>query len=156
MPGATVSVAGATYDGSPHGGTASVTGPAGLNQSLTVTYAGRNTTSYGPSTTPPTNAGDYTASASYAGDANYLPSSDSEAYRRIVHGNTGFLCGDSADEWHAALAALIRNADLRASIGRAAQEEVRSRWMLAPNAHRWLDAYSAALVATPGREGARC
>jgi hypothetical protein len=76
----TVTVAGATYDGSPHGGTASVTGPAGLNQSLTVTYAGRNATTYGPSTTPPTDAGDYTASASYAGDANYEPSSDSEDY----------------------------------------------------------------------------
>ncbi|MET0626323.1 MAG: Ig-like domain repeat protein, partial [Pyrinomonadaceae bacterium] len=76
----TVTAANATYDGNPHGGTASVTGPAGLNQSLTVSYAGRNTTTYGPSTTPPTNAGDYTASASYPGDANYEPSSDSEDY----------------------------------------------------------------------------
>jgi uncharacterized repeat protein (TIGR01451 family) len=76
----TVTVSNATYDGSPHGGTAVVTGPAGLNQSLTVTYTGRNTTVYGPSTTPPTNAGDYTASASYAGDSNYNPSSDSKDY----------------------------------------------------------------------------
>ncbi len=76
----TVTVSNATYDGNPHGGTASVTGPAGLNQSLTVTYTGRNTTVYGPSTTPPTNAGDYTASASYAGDSNYNPSNDSEDY----------------------------------------------------------------------------
>ncbi len=76
----TVTVSNATYDGNPHGGTANVTGPAGLNQSLTVTYAGDNSTVYGPSTTPPTDAGDYTASASYAGDSNYNPSSDSEDY----------------------------------------------------------------------------
>jgi uncharacterized repeat protein (TIGR01451 family) len=76
----TVTVSNATYDGNPHGGTASVTGPAGLNQSLTVTYTGRNSTVYGPSTTPPTNAGDYTASASYAGDSNYNASSDSKDY----------------------------------------------------------------------------
>jgi uncharacterized repeat protein (TIGR01451 family) len=76
----TVTVSNATYDGNPHGGTANVTGPAGLNQSLTVTYTGRNTTVYGPSTTAPTNAGDYTASASYAGDSNYNPSSDSKDY----------------------------------------------------------------------------
>ena len=90
----TVTVANATYDGNPHGGTAVVTGPAGLNQSLTVSYAGRNSTSYGPSTTPPTNAGDYTASASYAGDANYLPSSDSEDYIIAKAGTTTALVSD--------------------------------------------------------------
>src|SRR2546422_10453266 len=36
----TVTVADTTYDSTPHGGTAVVTGPAGLNQSLTVTYMG--------------------------------------------------------------------------------------------------------------------
>ena len=76
----TVTVANATYDGNPHGGSASVTGAGGLNQSLTVTYSGRNTTVYGPSTTPPTNAGEYTASASYPGDANHTGSSDSKDY----------------------------------------------------------------------------
>jgi uncharacterized repeat protein (TIGR01451 family) len=76
----TVTANNAPYDGNPHGGTASVTGPAGLNQSLTVTYTGRNATSYGPSTTAPTNAGDYTASATYAGDANYNGSNGSKDY----------------------------------------------------------------------------
>jgi uncharacterized repeat protein (TIGR01451 family) len=76
----TVTVSNASFDGNPHGGTASVTGPAGLNQGLTVSYSGRNTTVYGPSTTAPTAAGDYTASASYAGDSNYNPSSDSKDY----------------------------------------------------------------------------
>jgi uncharacterized repeat protein (TIGR01451 family) len=75
-----VTVSNATYDGSPHGGTANVTGPCTLNQSVTVSYSGRLSTVYGPSNTPPTNAGDYTASASYAGDSNYNPSSDSKDY----------------------------------------------------------------------------
>jgi Carboxypeptidase regulatory-like domain len=74
------SVSDATYDGNPHGGAASVTGPGGLSQSVTVSYAGRNSTVYGPSTTPPTNAGDYTATASYAGDANHTASNDAKDY----------------------------------------------------------------------------
>ncbi len=41
----------ATYDGSPHGATAEVTGPL-LDQFLTVTYVGINGTTYGPSTSP--------------------------------------------------------------------------------------------------------
>ena len=60
-----VTVADAVYDGNPHGGTAKVTGAGGLDQALTVSYSGRNGTVYGPSPTAPTNAGDYTASASY-------------------------------------------------------------------------------------------
>jgi hypothetical protein len=76
----TVSVGNATYNGSPHGGTASAIGAGGLNQSLTVTYAGRNGTIYPATTTAPTNAGDYTASASFAGDANHTGSSDSKDF----------------------------------------------------------------------------
>jgi uncharacterized repeat protein (TIGR01451 family) len=76
----TVTVSNATYDGSPHGGTANVTGPGGLNQSVTVSYSGRLSTVYGPTTTAPTNAGDYTASANYAGDSNYNSSNDSKDY----------------------------------------------------------------------------
>ena len=76
----TVTVSNAAYNGQPHGATASVTGAAGLNQSLTVTYEGRNGTTYGPSTTAPTASGDYTASASFAGDSNYSGSSDSKNY----------------------------------------------------------------------------
>jgi hypothetical protein len=76
----TVSVSNATYDAQPHGGTAAATGAGGLSQSLTVTYSGRNTTAYGPSTAAPTNAGDYTASASFGGDINHTASSDSKPY----------------------------------------------------------------------------
>jgi hypothetical protein len=75
----TVTVSNATYDNASHGGTASVAGFE-LSQSLTVTYTGILGTVYGASTTAPTNAGDYSASASYAGDANYANSSDSKNY----------------------------------------------------------------------------
>jgi CSLREA domain-containing protein len=74
----TVTVSNAAFDGNPHGATAVVTGPGGLNQSLTVTYTGDGP--YGPTTTPPTFVGGYTASASYAGDSNYNASSDSKNY----------------------------------------------------------------------------
>ncbi|WP_165822703.1 PxKF domain-containing protein [Paenibacillus montanisoli] len=71
----TVTVGDATYDGNPHGGTAFVTGPNNLNQALTVHYTGRNGTIY-ESDIAPTNAGDYTAFATYEGSGNYFGSSD--------------------------------------------------------------------------------
>ena len=67
----TVSADDVTYDGDPHGATATATGAGGLSQILDVTYSGRNSTTYGPSSTAPTGAGDYTASATYAGDVNH-------------------------------------------------------------------------------------
>ena len=76
----TVTASTATYDGSPHGGTATVTGAGSLNQSLTVTYSGRNGTTYGPSTTAPTSTGDYLAAASYPGDTNHTASSGNANY----------------------------------------------------------------------------
>src|SRR2546425_6569867 len=78
----TITVSDTTYDGSPHGGAATVTGVGGLSQSLTLTYGGRNATSYGPSTTAPTNAGDYTASASFTGDDNHDSSSEGEKIQK--------------------------------------------------------------------------
>jgi hypothetical protein len=77
----TVTVANAVFDGQPHGGTANVTGAGGLNQNPAVTYTGRNATVYGPSTTAPTNAGEYTASASFAANADYNGSSDSKDFQ---------------------------------------------------------------------------
>jgi subtilisin family serine protease len=78
----TVTVSNATYDTNPHGGTANVTGPGGLNQSLTVTYAGATFVgaAYGPSTTAPTDAGNYSATATYAETANYLGSTDTKNF----------------------------------------------------------------------------
>jgi hypothetical protein len=49
-----------------------VTGPAGLNESLTVSYSNN------------VNVGTATASASYAGSANYLPSNDSETFQILA------------------------------------------------------------------------
>jgi hypothetical protein len=76
----TVTAGDATYDGQPHGGTASVKGAGGLDRSLTVTYAGRGGTSYPSSTTAPTGAGAYTASATFDGDADHKPSSGSKDF----------------------------------------------------------------------------
>ncbi len=76
----TVTVLNATFDGQVHGGTAVVAGSGGLNQTLSLSYTGRNGTSYGPSTTAPTNAGDYTASANFSGDDNHNGSSDSKDF----------------------------------------------------------------------------
>src|SRR5207245_682619 len=73
-----ITVTNATYDGSPHGGTAMVTGVGGLNQSVTVNYAGVSPTSYGPSTTAPTDAGTYRLRATFAGDDNHLGSLDAQ------------------------------------------------------------------------------
>jgi len=53
-----------TYDGQPHGATATVTGVGGLNQAVPVTYTpGGNTV--------PVNAATYITKASYAGDPNH-------------------------------------------------------------------------------------
>ena len=75
-----VTVNNAVYDGNAHGATAVATGFGGLEQALTVTYSGRNGTNYGPSTVAPTNAGDYTASATFDGDSDHNSSSDSKDY----------------------------------------------------------------------------
>src|SRR5213080_1880983 len=73
-----ITVTNATYDGSPRGGTAMVTGVGGLNQSVTVNYAGVSPTSYGPSTTAPTDAGTYRLRGTFAGDDNHLGSQDAQ------------------------------------------------------------------------------
>jgi hypothetical protein len=76
-----VNITNAVYDSLPHGGAAAVNGFGGLIQSLVVTYSGRNGTAYGPSAVAPTNAGDYTASAAFAGDADHAGSSDSKNFQ---------------------------------------------------------------------------
>ncbi len=78
----TVVVSNATYDGNPHGGSASwISSGADLEGgSLPVTYTGTGATTYGPSTAAPTDAGTYSAYASFAGDANHSGSSDLEYF----------------------------------------------------------------------------
>src|SRR5256885_2379911 len=73
-----ITVSGAIYDGNPHGGTAVVNGVGLSNQPVTVNYAGIPPTSYGPSTTAPTDAGTYRLRATYAGDDNHLGSQDAQ------------------------------------------------------------------------------
>jgi hypothetical protein len=75
-----LTVTNATFDALPHGGSAIATGAGDLNESVTVYYVGRNGTAYALSTTAPTNAGDYTATANYPGDANHDGSSDSQNF----------------------------------------------------------------------------
>jgi hypothetical protein len=75
-----VTASDATYDGQPHGGSATTTGAGGLSQNAAVSYSGRNGTVYGSTTTAPMNAGDYTASASFAGDADHTSSSGSHDF----------------------------------------------------------------------------
>ena len=78
----TVTTPNVNYTGSPYAGaSATVTGAGGLNQPVTpLSYSGRNGTSYGPSTTPPTLVGDYSASATFAGDPNHTASSGSATF----------------------------------------------------------------------------
>jgi hypothetical protein len=76
----TVTAPNATYDGLPHGATATVTGP-GLSELFdTITYSGINGTTYGPSPAAPTAAGSYTATATYTGGGSYLTSTGSATF----------------------------------------------------------------------------
>ena len=112
-----VTVSNAAYDGSPHGGSAQVTGDGGLNESVTVYYEGIESTDYESSTTAPTNAGTYSATATYAGDVNYLGSEDSKdftigskaasttvvtvsdaTYDGLPHGGTAQVTGEGLNE----------------------------------------------------------
>ncbi|GAA4427726.1 hypothetical protein GCM10023188_11170 [Pontibacter saemangeumensis] len=74
-----VTVSNATYDGSSKAGSANVTGAGGLDEVVAVTYSGVAPTVYS-STTAPTNAGTYTATATFSESANYLGSSDSKSF----------------------------------------------------------------------------
>jgi N-acetylneuraminic acid mutarotase len=70
-----VSVVGGSfvYDGLPHGATSSsVTGAGGLNTVAdSFSYAGTGATTYGPTSTPPTDSGTYSVIATYNGDATH-------------------------------------------------------------------------------------
>ena len=62
---------------------------------LTLTYTGRNSTSYGPSTTAPTNVGDYTVTASTS-DTNYS-GSQAENFSITAKGITGSFVAASKE-----------------------------------------------------------
>ena len=59
-----------TYDGNPHAGSGSATGGGGESLTVTLTYNGTGSTTYGPSATAPSLAGTYTVTAHTDGDAN--------------------------------------------------------------------------------------
>ncbi len=72
----TVSDPGGTYNGNPFPETSvTATGAGGLSDSnlaeFTFSYAGTGSTTYGPSATAPVNAGTYSVTATYVGDANH-------------------------------------------------------------------------------------
>ena len=67
------------YTGLPYAGASgTVTGAGGLSEVPSYSYDGISTngTSYGPTANAPTNAGSYTVTASYSGDANHTSSTN--------------------------------------------------------------------------------
>ncbi len=66
-----------TYDGASHAGSGVATGGASESLSVTLSYGGTGSTTYGPTPTAPTAAGTYTVTASTVGDANNQPGTSS-------------------------------------------------------------------------------
>jgi hypothetical protein len=116
----TVSITGGsfTFDGNPHGATAFAYGNGGVNNvlspSVTISYQGTGGALYGPTASAPTNVGSYIATATFAGNANYLSASNSTtininaaaatltlgALAQVYDGTTNYLqrhieCADS-------------------------------------------------------------
>lgn len=77
----TVTVSDGIYTGKPKGGVARVTGASGLDEEVIITYTGITTGGilYN-NTTPPTEAGSYTATAIYNESDNYLGSEDRKSF----------------------------------------------------------------------------
>jgi len=63
----------------------------------------------------------------------------------IEHGRTGLLVGEGPEQWYRAISLLIENNHLRRFIASTARNEVLSRYSLATNAHKWLDAYRSVI-----------
>ncbi len=63
-----------TYNGQPQAGSGSAAGAGGTNLApVTLSYIGTGGTTYGPTSSAPTNAGAYTVTASFAGNTDYNP-----------------------------------------------------------------------------------
>jgi hypothetical protein len=65
------------YDGTAKAGSGTATGGAGEPLAVTLIYAGKGSTKYGPTNSAPSAAGAYTVTASTAGDANNTAGSSS-------------------------------------------------------------------------------
>ena len=90
-PTVTVTVGSYTYSGSAQGPNSFTTSPAGDTGTPTWSYVGVSGTTYGPSATPPTLAGSYTAQVTaLTSDANFNSSSSSATAFTIGKANATF------------------------------------------------------------------
>ena len=72
-----------TYNGSPEAGSGQAIGGAGESLPVTLSYLGVSGTTYGPTATPPTNAGAYQVTAHTVGDANNNPADSAPSALQI-------------------------------------------------------------------------
>jgi hypothetical protein len=92
----TVSAVGGSfdYDTTAHAGSGSAAGVGGVTLApVTLSYSGTGSTAYGPTVSAPTNAGTYQVTASFAGNTNYFPASNTADLRidkahQIIHFTT--------------------------------------------------------------------
>jgi Carboxypeptidase regulatory-like domain/IPT/TIG domain/Dockerin type I domain len=76
-----------SYDGTPKAGSGTATGGAGESLTVTLTYNGTGSTTYGPTATAPTLPGTYTVTAHTPGDANNNPGDSTPAALTINKAN---------------------------------------------------------------------
>jgi GT2 family glycosyltransferase/tetratricopeptide (TPR) repeat protein len=67
----------------------------------------------------------------------------------IEHGKTGWLVGNTTEEWREAIKKLVLDSHLRRSIAENAQQTVLSRHSLERNAAFWMQAYEQVLARPP-------
>ena len=72
------------YNGAPRAGSGTATGGAGESLTVTLSYSGTGSTTYGPTATAPTVVGTYTVTAHTPGDANNLPGDSTPAALTIT------------------------------------------------------------------------
>lgn len=70
----------------------------------------------------------------------------------VVHGENGLLAA-SPEEWEDALAQMIERPELRARLGRKAQETVTGQWLLSKHAQEWVDVYGRAMASPKASAG---
>jgi|GEM_PF-1472188 glycosyltransferase involved in cell wall biosynthesis len=60
----------------------------------------------------------------------------------VTDGVTGILANDDEESWYKAMEMLIENKDLRLKIGQSAYSEVKEKYTVQKNAHKWLNLYT--------------
>jgi hypothetical protein len=96
-PTVTVADGGGVYTGSQYPGTAAVTvvsGGSADTGTVTYSYVGTGTTSYGPSATAPTNVGTYSVTVAVAASGNYGTASSSTVAFSITPGTATVTLGN--------------------------------------------------------------